>query len=170
MKCLTGTEDHANESPASLKAVSRWPRPVHVAATLHGPFLLAKHWQAHYLICASRRSHEMAELVLLLSPSVDKANKMTGFIWGSGSRAGLKCRSLVVFPPRCCSHHYLSILNSSIWQLLKQSLMHALNLPEAGIDLKFQHYSILIKNSGAGHKQTVWPWTSHLLFSASVHV
>lgn len=80
VKCLTGTEDPANESPASVKEVSRWQGPVLVATTLCSPLLLAKRWQAHYLICASRHYHEMAGLVLLLSPSVDKANKMTGFI------------------------------------------------------------------------------------------
>lgn len=80
VKCLTATEDRANESPASVKEVSRWQGPVHVATTLCSPLLLAKHWQAHYLICASHHYHEMAGLVLLLSPSVDKANKMTGFI------------------------------------------------------------------------------------------
>lgn len=88
----------------------------------------------------------------------------------SQSRARLKCKSLVFFLPPCCSHYYLSILNSSIWQHLKQFLIKALDLPKASIDLLFQHYSILIKNPCSGHKWTVWRWTSHLLFSASAHV
>lgn len=37
-KCLTGSEDHANKSPASLKEISRWQGPVHTATT---PFFAA---------------------------------------------------------------------------------------------------------------------------------
>lgn len=79
-KCLTGTEDHANESHASLKEVSRWQGLVHVATTLCSSLLLTKHWLADYLIYASCHASEMAGLVLLFPHAVEKMNKMIGFV------------------------------------------------------------------------------------------
>lgn len=75
-KRLTGTEDHPNKSPASVKEISRWQSPAphpnthtHIAtAPFCSPSLLTQHLHTHYVICASQLHQEAAGLVLLLFP------------------------------------------------------------------------------------------------------